>query len=1291
MAPASARSLATNIVRKAVLAASDTPQATDPLALDPGHMRLYRYYAPSLQPGLYGIEAKQTVKASGIAGQADSTLSIFNYEASQATNLATDPNNPNAPTLLQQFNVIAPRFSIDPKVVNSVYPPPGHADDGSVLPHIVFNDPHLPWERSVFIQMEGVEFNKPTPTQPTPQDGPPKLTVPHLGSSNTIPAPAAINVAPSSSVSASSPLQPPPFISEAPLSSSASSVPSTGDTFVPEMAGRKAYVPPWIGLAVFDIEELTLTPEQEKSLGIPLHVTPPVPSNSANSNQVGSVSGKVSAPGAYPMTVGEYFTKVSSHLNFDPIYKDDPAGLAALKSSTETTSIIFPTMYKAKRIFTPAIQYLHLAHVRETDVEGLPDAGTSPRALFSVCISRRTGPVIYGSPPKPVPKTQVVHLISLEGVDLTTIPADYAQRIGLVSLYSWTYLSVPPNPINFVDVMRNLGTTMQMLKPPQGPLDNLRDSVASQSTADLKTAAQQLYDRLNQGYTVSRWRTAVGQESVAYTRGPLTPLPTPWKPSVANDWPGSSNTGKDYQILDSDLGVMDLSFSSAWQLGKLLAISDKRFNSALLRFRSLVHQAAVSSTNMQISGLAPKTAIVGNVASSISELEASSDGTRTPLRLVLPTSNQGAVPPPITHPDVAPIFNNNLVRIIGAQVAAGQSLYRGFGLGKANNPDWEVIHNWISDKLFLGGIPAQYLFPDPSFLPSEALRFFYIDNAWIDCLIDGALSVANHLEPVDDKIRRRIKDVYNVHLANNIDPAPIKPPVPRYGFVLRSQLIKVMPDLKVTVTCGKVTGTPPNTTTVEDTTRKPLVRLTRLDEFTIFALLDCYPEEIMRIMFIQPPHQQRYIAAQAGLDSQPDFELIQLYNINAPKTTNWPNLSPPSRYPSRDDMNNWYDSSSRCLDTISMARDIEPALVQPDTGLGGFASQAADSVILALELNDRSYQLTILPPQGNASPLPTVPFTRQLWVGTDIDDPTDPVPSAKPVIINIPIPPVIIQPPASQPVSAPPGTVHPDVLPVVNLPKPVSVNLTATNLVLQHTDAKAVATALPEQVPTLTAKALSPLYQLAIHPAYRGAAPRPSVADDGTKTYSAVDYLPTATTRPFDLIVSVQRARFILLLNAHPLVGLTVQIATTNTSTTAAGAAEPLLLLPTSKTGILDARMIQNKRLLPFLSMADATPPSPGQGTLAIKLTPRTSADTSVALSQVVDCGFRLSGAHIAPVMNPVNLKIVGQTTPASRGLCSIKLVETYLLPDGTTADAVSTWDVIKRQGGDVDLAGNQV
>ena len=110
-----------------------------------------------------------------------------------------------------------------------------------------------------------------------------------------------------------------------------------------------------------------------------------------------------------------------------------------------------------------------------------------------------------------------------------------------------------------------------------------------------------------------------------------------------------------------------------------------------------------------------------------------------------------------------------------------------------------VVHTWISDKLYLSDIPAHVLIPDPTFLPMESIRFFNIDDAWLDCMIDGALSVGNHLERDDDRIRQCIKQTYNKYLDD--DSLGMKPQIPSYGFFLRSQIVKVMPDLKITVCC----------------------------------------------------------------------------------------------------------------------------------------------------------------------------------------------------------------------------------------------------------------------------------------------------------------------------------------------------------------------------------------------------------------------------------------------------------------------------------------------------------
>jgi hypothetical protein len=75
----------------------------------------------------------------------------------------------------------------------------------------------------------------------------------------------------------------------------------------------------------------------------------------------------------------------------------------------------------------------------------------------------------------------------------------------------------------------------------------------------------------------------------------------------------------------------------------------------------------------------------------------------------------------------------------------------------------------------LGGIPPQYLIPESSFCQPESLRFFYIDDFWLDCLIDGALSVANHLDRDDDLVKREIKETFNIYLRSLVPDAGFKP------------------------------------------------------------------------------------------------------------------------------------------------------------------------------------------------------------------------------------------------------------------------------------------------------------------------------------------------------------------------------------------------------------------------------------------------------------------------------------------------------------------------------------
>ncbi|OOQ81925.1 hypothetical protein PEBR_40973 [Penicillium brasilianum] len=120
---------------------NDSTGASD--AADPpatGSMQLFSSYAPALvaQPEPYVLSATQTIQCG------DQKLT----KVTKST-----------------FTVDAPRFSLPADDIHSVYPHEGASEAPRVLPHIVFNDPHLPWERS------------PTEAEDAPSGRPPWLAL----------------------------------------------------------------------------------------------------------------------------------------------------------------------------------------------------------------------------------------------------------------------------------------------------------------------------------------------------------------------------------------------------------------------------------------------------------------------------------------------------------------------------------------------------------------------------------------------------------------------------------------------------------------------------------------------------------------------------------------------------------------------------------------------------------------------------------------------------------------------------------------------------------------------------------------------------------------------------------------------------------------------------------------------------------------------------------------------------------------------------------------------------------
>jgi hypothetical protein len=134
-------------------------------------------------------------------------------------------------------------------------------------------------------------------------------------------------------------------------------------------------------------------------------------------------------------------------------------------------------------------------------------------------------------------------------------------------------------------------------------------------------------------------------------------------------------------------------------------------------------------------------------------------------------------------------------------------------------------------------VPFHYLIPHSSLLPPESLRFFHLDDNWVDALVDGALSiVVRSLAGQDVAARADLqaalsKIVYQHRLRlqgkhPEWNPSTSYMNTPKSGFLLRSSLVTGWPGVEVTAT----------TSAAPDTVVPDILRLDQIADGVLFCL-----------------------------------------------------------------------------------------------------------------------------------------------------------------------------------------------------------------------------------------------------------------------------------------------------------------------------------------------------------------------------------------------------------------------------------------------------------------------
>ncbi|KAF2217280.1 hypothetical protein CERZMDRAFT_32491 [Cercospora zeae-maydis SCOH1-5] len=724
--------------------------------LEPGEQQLFSSFQPRLKGGNYTISVEHDIS----------------YPASPATNLPKGELSLPRKVGQQDFEVIAPRFSLPPDAINSVYPPQGYDVQANTLPHIVLNDPLLPWSRN-------------GSASPPPADSP-----------NSV---------------------------------------------------------PWLALLLFTANELVLTPQELAG-----------PESLFKRTRNMQVAGK---PATEPVVQS---STLAVDIRLDDLRLVDSTTVAIAKQDDDVEKTQIRAIFVKKDLFGEFVRaypdgkpadlskqdapdvsrYQYLSHVKRISAKGMAEAGAEVEKFMSVVLSHRAGPLgaLHATP-------MAVHLVSIEDIESmrerSTWPLlDNTRYVALPSLYSWSYSCLPPGSFDVYHAMQQLGDTVGFLKA-----DESAATVVSKSTVP---QAQRITSRLRDGYTICRHRTQTGEITAAIIRGALTPNATSSKVM----WETMSSSGSDLQILDEKLGLLDITYSTAWQLGKAQALADQGLCASLSRLRTVVHVYSMNRTKAEEmtarNAHTSRDALLDAVRDLLPRMDLLHDqdltapGAHNPIHRWQP-NRRDPVDLSFENPAIREGFSNNAPRATMhlATSLDGEDLYN--ELNAPYSTDWMVVLTWVMDKLYLHDIPAQYLIIDPSYLPPESLRFFFIDPNWLDAYLDGALSVANHMEygDGDDPIRRSIKMAINAYLKSTIPKLEYSPQVPSFGFLLRSEVVSRFPDLRVEVPLAAQTAK----------TGAPILMQRNIDKGTMFCLFENVPstDGFDRLIFTQPPHQQSFI------------------------------------------------------------------------------------------------------------------------------------------------------------------------------------------------------------------------------------------------------------------------------------------------------------------------------------------------------------------------------------------------------------------------------------------------
>lgn len=484
----------------------------------------------------------------------------------------------------------------------------------------------------------------------------------------------------------------------------------------------------------------------------------------------------------------------------------------------------------------------YLAHVREVNIENQEIIGYEDSGWFSVITANRFPRMekVQDENDSITPINYLAYLVSLEGLDeyLNKDSTFTKPKIQLISLLNWSFSSVSGSGKTFVELMN--GFVSKQDKNPQNSL--LRFPLPDDLSLSID---EEVKDRIYNSFLPLSYHTLFGEETFAWYRSPFVAT-TPQQLPIS-----TTNDSSAVTIYVQKQGVFDLSYTNAWQIGRAMALADQDFSTELMRYRrntrAKVNQLyRLYSSEILTYDLDDLKLDVLNKNNYTLAFEAMRRDLVPTFKAAFSDFNQIKNTEISTSPYHSESIKKNKV------TSSKQQHLRVFLKGhKVNNllnrnaeTESNAITDWLAKKQLLYGVPFIHLVPDTDMLPTESIRFFYLDNNWTQNLISGALSIGVQgskdaaiesitRETIANKVRQTAQLIRKKKLGKPIDnqDQQFNEKTAKFsGILIRSALVAGWPGLEIVP--------------LKNGEKAEIIRMDRLSENVLLCLFNTVPDTL---------------------------------------------------------------------------------------------------------------------------------------------------------------------------------------------------------------------------------------------------------------------------------------------------------------------------------------------------------------------------------------------------------------------------------------------------------------